>query len=124
MRDYELIYIVHPEVDQEGLTAIQAEIKDLVESTGGAVHRVEPWGRRRMAYPIKKVWEGHYVLTAIGMEPLGITELERGLQLKESIIRHLVVRLEEQEQSQEPEPAPTPEPEEAPKQEAEREEDE
>ena len=95
MRDYELIYIVHPEVDEEGLAALADEVQSLIESTGGTIRQVRPWGLRRMAYPIKKVREGHYVLLIIGMQPQGIAELERGLRLKEPIIRHLVVRAEE-----------------------------
>jgi len=94
MRDYELIYIVHPQVDQEGLAAVIEEVKGLIESTGGTVHRVEPWGLRRLAYPIQKVREGQYVYMEIGLEPEGVAELERGLKLKESVIRHLVVRIE------------------------------
>ncbi|HEC33772.1 MAG TPA: 30S ribosomal protein S6 [Chloroflexi bacterium] len=95
MRDYELLYIVHPQVDQEGLTAVIEEVKALIESTGGAVHKVEPWGLRRLAYPIQKVREGQYVLMQIGLDPQGVTEVKRGLKLKELIIRHLIVRMNE-----------------------------
>jgi len=95
MRDYELIYIVHPEVDREGLSTVVEEVKGLVEANGGTVHKVEPWGLRRLAYPIQKVREGHYVYMEIGLEPEGVAGLERGLKLKEQVIRHLIVRIEE-----------------------------
>ena len=95
MRDYELTYIVHPEVDEEGLVALADEVQSLIESTGGAVRQVRSWGLRRMAYPIQKVREGHYVFLIIGLQPQGVAELERGLRLKEPIIRHLLVRAEE-----------------------------
>ncbi|MGD1996855.1 MAG: 30S ribosomal protein S6 [Anaerolineae bacterium] len=94
MRDYELICIVHPEVDQEELETLVDEVKDIVESSG-VVQQVEPVGRRRLAYPIQKVREGQYIHMKIGMEPEGIAELERGLKLRESIIRHLIVRADE-----------------------------
>jgi small subunit ribosomal protein S6 len=95
MRDYELTYIVHPQVDREGLEAIVEEVNALVESTGGVVHKVEPWGLRRLAYPIQKVREGHYVFLRIGLESGGVAEVERALKLKEPVIRHLIVRVDE-----------------------------
>jgi small subunit ribosomal protein S6 len=94
MRDYELTYIVHPEVDQEGAKAVTEEVKTLIESTGGVVHEVKPWGLRRLAYPIRNVREGQYVFMRIGLEATAVAELERGLQLKEPVIRHLVVRVD------------------------------
>lgn len=96
MRDYELIYIVHPEVDQEGLAAVTEDVKALIEANGGAVRQVKPWGLRRLAYPIQKVREGHYVYMEIGLEPEGVAEVERGLKLREQVIRHLIVRLDEE----------------------------
>jgi len=93
MRDYELVYIVHPQVDQEEFAAVNEAVKALVESTGGVVNEVKPWGLRQLAYPIQKVREGQYVFMQIGLEAGGVAELERGLKLEESIIRHLIVRI-------------------------------
>ncbi|HID89813.1 MAG TPA: 30S ribosomal protein S6 [Anaerolineae bacterium] len=95
MRDYEMIFIVHPEVDREGLTGVVEEVKGLIEANGGTVRKVEPWGLRRLAYPIQKVREGHYVYMELGLEPDGVAKVERGLKLKEQVIRHLIVRIEE-----------------------------
>jgi len=95
MRDYEMIFIVHPEVDREGLSGVIEEVKGLIEASGGTVRKVEPWGLRRLAYPIQKVREGHYVYMEIGLEPDGVAKVERGLKLKEQVIRHLIVRIEE-----------------------------
>ncbi len=97
MRDYELTYIVHPQLDREGLAATVEEVKGLVESTGGVVHKVDLWGLRRLAYPIQKVREGQYVFMQVSLKADGVAELERGLRLKEQIIRHLIVRLGEEE---------------------------
>ncbi len=94
MRSYELIFIVHPEVDGDDLTAVVETVKGLVERSGGAVTEVEPWGLRRLAYPIQKQWEGQYVLIRLELEPQGVAGLERGLGLTEQVMRHLVVRVE------------------------------
>jgi small subunit ribosomal protein S6 len=95
MREYELTFIVRPEVDQEGLTAVIGEVQNLVESSGGTVQKVEPWGLRRLAYPIQRVREGQYVFMGVCLEPTGVAELERSLKLKETVIRHLIVRADE-----------------------------
>ncbi|MCS7282238.1 MAG: 30S ribosomal protein S6 [Anaerolineae bacterium] len=98
MRRYELTYIVHPQVDQAGLEAVIADVRNLVESNGGVVHKVEPWGLRRLAYPIRKVREGYYVLMDIGLNAPKVAELERALKLREPILRYLFVRTDEGEE--------------------------
>jgi small subunit ribosomal protein S6 len=95
MRNYELVCIVHPEVDEEGLAAVVETVKDLVKRGGGEVPKVDLWGLRRLAYPIRKLREGQYVLMHLDMAPEGVAELERSLGLSEQVIRHLVVRLED-----------------------------
>lgn len=95
MRSYELVFIVHPEVDGDDLTAVIDRVKDLIQRDGGKVVHTEPWGLRRLAYPIQKQWEGQYVLMRLGLEPQGVAALERNLGLTEQIMRHLIVRLEE-----------------------------
>jgi small subunit ribosomal protein S6 len=95
VRSYELIYIVHPEVDEAGLAAVNETVTGLVERGSGKVVRVDPWGLRRLAYPIQKMWEGQYVLMHLELDPQGVTDLERGLGLAEQVLRHLLVRLEE-----------------------------
>ncbi|HEY71732.1 MAG: 30S ribosomal protein S6 [Chloroflexi bacterium] len=96
MRSYELIFIVHPDVDEDNLTAVVDRVKELVKRGGGKVVQTKPWGMRRLAYPIQKRWEGQYVLMQLELEPQGVSALERSLRLTEQIMRHLVVRLEEQ----------------------------
>lgn len=95
MRSYELILIVHPEVDRDGLAAVIERVKGFFEAEGGRVTRVEPWGMRRLAYPIRNLWEGQYVLMHVELQPFALAEVERGLGLTEEILRHLIVRLEE-----------------------------
>lgn len=95
MRNYELVFIVHPEVDDEGLAATIDTVKDLVKRGGGRVAKVDLWGLRRLAYPIGSFGEGQYVLMHLHLAPEGVAELERNLKLSEQVIRHLVVRLED-----------------------------
>ncbi len=96
MRSYELVFIVHPEVDGDDLTAVIDRVKEFVGRDGGKVVQTEPWGLRRLAYPIQKQWEGRYVLMRLGLEPQGVAVLERSIGLTEQIIRHLIVRVEEE----------------------------
>ena len=94
MRSYELVFIVHPEVDGDDLTAVVETVEGLVKRSGGEVAKVDLWGLRRLAYPIQKQGEGQYVLMRLELEPQGVAELERGLVLTEQIMRHLVVSVD------------------------------
>jgi small subunit ribosomal protein S6 len=94
MRSYELVFIVHPEMDEDGLTTVLETVEGLVKRSGGEVTRVDNWGLRRLAYPIRNQWEGQYVLMRVELEPQGVAELERGLLLVEPVMRHLVVRVD------------------------------
>jgi small subunit ribosomal protein S6 len=94
MRDYELVFIVHPEVDGDGFAAVVERVTSLVERNSGQVADVNIWGLRRLAYPIQNQWEGQYVLMRLELEPHGVAGLERDLVLVEPVIRHLIVRVE------------------------------
>ena len=109
MRSYELVFIVHPEVDGDNLTAVVERVTGLVERNSGKVVEVEPWGMRRLAYPIQKQWEGQYVLMQLELEAQGVAGLERDLGLVEPIIRHLIVRVE-RERGEDAEPVESVEP--------------
>ena len=95
MRSYELVFIVHPEQDDGDLQDAIANVAALVERNGGQVTSVDPWGVRRLAYPIQDVREGLYVLMLIEMEPQAVAPIERSLLLMDGIMRHLVVRAEQ-----------------------------
>jgi small subunit ribosomal protein S6 len=96
VRSYELVFIVHPEVDGDDFTAVVERVTSLVERNSGEVTEVNVWGLRRLAYPIQNQWEGQYVLMLLELEPQGVTGLERDLMLVEQVIRHLVVRVEQE----------------------------
>jgi small subunit ribosomal protein S6 len=95
MRSYELIFIVHPDVNEDDMTAVVEKVEGLVERNSGKVVQTESWGLRRLAYPIQKRWEGQYVLMQLELESQSVAGLERDLGLIEQMMRHLIVRVEE-----------------------------
>jgi len=95
MRNYELTFIVHPELEKGGVTAAIERVKQLIVEGGGQVNKVDPWGKRRLAYPIRKQREGYYVVMQVQLPPEAVSELERRLELDEEVLRYLVVRTEE-----------------------------
>jgi small subunit ribosomal protein S6 len=93
LREYELIYIVRPDVEEETLEELSKKVDQFVTGSGGQVTEVKRWGKRRLAYPIQKLKEGYYVLNRIQLEPQMLKEVERSLTLSEEIIRYLIVRV-------------------------------
>ena len=93
MREYELVFIVAPTEDEEGVTALTDRVSDLITKNRGEVSRVDVWGRRRLTYMVKNHREGIYVLMHAKLDGEAILELERFLKLTESVIRHLLIRL-------------------------------
>ena len=95
MRSYELIFIVHPHVDEENLAVIVDKVQNLAQHDDGKIIQTKPGKMRQMAYPIQDQWEGQYVLMQLEMKPENVATLEHELGLIEQIMRHLIVRLEE-----------------------------
>lgn len=94
MRDYELAFIIEPNIDGEGVTGVVEKISQFVQATDGSVASVDVWGRKTLAYPIKDHREGTYVLLNAQMNPASLNELERNLKLTEEIIRYILVKAE------------------------------
>jgi len=95
LRTYELIFIVQPDLDEEGLTALTERITQVMTDNGGEIVKVEQMGRRELAYPVQRRTAGHYVLIHARLEQTAIRELERALKLSEDVLRHMLVRLDE-----------------------------
>ncbi len=95
LRTYELVFIAQPDLDEEHLNALNEHVQQVITSRGGQIVKLELMGRRKLAYPIKKRKEGHYVLIHAGMEMATIAELERDLKLSEDVLRYLLFRLDE-----------------------------
>jgi len=94
MRHYEVVFIVHPD-QSEQVPAMIERYRALVTTSGGALHRLEDWGRRQLAYPIQKIHKAHYVLMNIecGQEALG--ELEHAFKFNDAVLRHLIISTKE-----------------------------
>ena len=91
--NYELIYIIRPEADEENSEATVESVGQFITGKGGIVSEVERWGKRRLAYPIKQFGEGTYVLTRFQMQPEYNKDLETNLRISENVIRHLLIKL-------------------------------
>ena len=91
MRHYEVVFIVHPD-QSEQVPAMIERYKTLVTSRNGAIHRLEDWGRRQMAYPIQKVHKAHYVLMNIECDGETLAEIEHAFKFNDAVLRHLTVK--------------------------------
>jgi small subunit ribosomal protein S6 len=94
MRRYELMLVLSPDVPDDKSQATIDRITRSVGTAGGQIVKVSPWGRRRLAYPIKQHREGSYHLVVFDAEAAFVTELERSLGITEEVMRHLVTRIE------------------------------
>lgn len=92
--EYELIFIAHPDLDEEGVATLTDQVRGWIEAAGGEVIHTAQWGRRKLAYPIRKQIEGSYVLMWASLPRQAIRGLERELRLAESVLRYLLVRAE------------------------------
>ena len=117
LRDYEILYIVRPELDEEQLQAAIGTVDQLIQSLGGAVQKTDVWGRRRLAYEVRHLREGQYVLSDFQIDPARVPELEGTLKISDTVFRHLVVRKPEiksrrkpKKAAQQAEEAPAPQP--------------
>lgn len=94
MRNYESLYIVHPEVVGDELTALVEKFQSVLTDQNAEIYKLDNWGVRKLAYPINKAERGCYVQTLFTAEPQVIAEFERRLRLDEKVLRFLTVRLE------------------------------
>ena len=92
MRHYEIVFIVHPD-QSEQVPAMIERYKTLVTSRSGAIHRIEDWGRRQLAYPIQKVHKAHYVLMNVECDGETLAELESAFKFNDAVLRHLTIKM-------------------------------
>ncbi len=90
MRNYELMVLLQPDLDEAVFADISSKITGWVTDNGGTVEKTEDWGNRRMAYQIRKQRESHYVLFHITVEPSATKELERNIRFLEPVMRHML----------------------------------
>ena len=92
MRDYEVLYIVRADLDDDKVQEAVKRVNTLIERSGGTVERTNLWGKRKLAYEVKHQKEGSYVLQDFQVPPERIPELEAALKITEEVLRHLIVR--------------------------------
>ncbi len=95
VRDYELMYIVRPDLDDDALRAATDSVDTLIAGLGGTVNKTTLWGKRRLAYEVDRLRDGHYVITLLQLDGERVTDLERALTIHDTVFRHLLVRRDE-----------------------------
>ncbi len=92
MPAYELMYIVRAELDEEAVQQAVEKVNQLIQTNGGQVKKVTPWGKRRLAYGVKNQREGHYVVAEFELDKKHLQEIERVLKISDTVFRHVLVR--------------------------------
>ena len=100
-RIYEVMYIGTPETADDDISKLNESIEQMIAKEGGSVVRTDVMGRRKLAYPINKKTEGHYVLFEIEDSGQTIAELERRMRVNDAIMRYITVRVDEDRKSAE-----------------------
>jgi small subunit ribosomal protein S6 len=95
LREYELLLVLNPEVSEDRMPDVLERVGKYVTDRGGEITKTDAWGRRRLAYPIRRFLEGQYVLTNLRIDPRRAGEVEASLQLSEDVLRHMMIRLDE-----------------------------
>lgn len=95
MRKYETFFIVDPELTEEAYTIVGDKLKGIVDANGGTVLSYVSWGKKKLAYPVKKRHQGHYILMENAGGPELVAELERNMRLDERVLKFITVKLED-----------------------------
>jgi small subunit ribosomal protein S6 len=96
MRKYETIYILQPDLSEDDIKVVADKVQDVIASYKGAFHRLEDWGIRKLAYPIRKSARGRYLYLRYDGGRELIAELERRLRLDEKVLRYQSVNITDQ----------------------------
>lgn len=94
MRKYEVIFILHPSLDEDAVKANIEKFKGVVENGGGTIDNVDFWGKRKLAYEIAKVNDGYYTLMNFTANPELPRELDRIFRITDGVLRHIIVKQE------------------------------
>ena len=94
MRHYEIVFLVHPD-QSEQVPAMIERYRATIEADGGAIHRLEDWGRRQLAYPIQKLHKAHYVLMNVECSTAVLEELNSSFRFNDAVIRNMVISRKE-----------------------------
>ncbi|HHU70061.1 MAG TPA: 30S ribosomal protein S6 [Thermoanaerobacterales bacterium] len=94
MRDYETLYIINPTLEEDEIKNVVEKFKTLIQKNGGEVTDINEWGKRRLAYTVKNMNEGYYVLMQFKAEPAVVQDLERVFKITDEVIRYLITKQE------------------------------
>jgi len=92
VRTYELMYILHPDLEEEAVEALVNRFRDLVTNEGGEIVKLDRWGKRRLAYEINRVRDGFYVVMKFKARTETADELSRVLKITDGVLRHIITR--------------------------------
>jgi small subunit ribosomal protein S6 len=92
MRHYEIVFLVHPD-QSEQVPAMIERYRGIIAAGGGAIHRLEDWGRRQLAYPINKIHKAHYVLMNVECGKAELDELNASFRFSDAVIRNMIVAM-------------------------------
>ena len=101
MRKYETIFILDPDLEEEQALSTVEKVKGIITQANGEILKVEDWGKRKLAYDVKKKSKGHYILIHFLGTPALLSELERNFRVMDAVIKFQSVRLEERQTSSE-----------------------
>ncbi len=93
MRHYETIFIARPNLPEDEIAALIERNAELIQQAGGTVVRLDRWGLRKLAYPIRKQPQGYYVYTEYGAPPAAVEEMERLFRIDDRVLKYLTVKL-------------------------------
>lgn len=94
MRHYEVVFLVHPD-QSEQVTSMVDRYRGMIESKGGKIHRLEDWGRRQLAYPIKKAYKAHYILMNIECGKEVVDEMANAFYYNDAVLRNMIMQRDE-----------------------------
>jgi len=94
MRHYEIIFLVHPD-QSEQVPAMVERYRSTIETNGGAIHRLEDWGRRQLAYPIQKLHKAHYIMMNVECNAETLEEITSAFRFNDAVLRNMVVKMKE-----------------------------
>lgn len=94
MRHYEVAFILHPDLEETAAKDIIEKVQGWIKTAGGTIHKVDVWGKRKLAYEIRKQREGQYVFVQAEFSPELCAELERNLRLQEPVMRFMLTNPE------------------------------
>lgn len=99
MRKYETLFIMDPDLEEEKSQSVIEKVKGIITQGNGEILKVEDWGKRKLAYQVKKKAKGHYVLIHFSGLPSLLSELERNFRVMDAVIKFQSVRLDERKAS-------------------------